>query len=245
MCNSLTIITVVKNPGHELTLTLNSLKNLSDFHSGSIYWKLFDGSDGVNPSIEIVRDAIHRFPNAEIIPIKDGGIYDALNQSLQFIKTKHFMFLHSGDIALKTLMDATSKLSETHVDCFNSRWHRESGELVASRDSDRIHPFFGVMPNHQAMIFPYRFKSEYYDLSLPIAADQDLKLRLFKQGFLRLHSEFVVSSLDGGISARKLNWPEVIGRTCETWRVLHKHFGVFHCLIATFPHLVNYAKRAC
>lgn len=244
MCSSLTVITVIRNPGQELILTLNSLQQLPEFHSGLIQWKLLDGSDAANSAIEIVRSRIQQFPNAEIIQISDSGIYDALNQSFQFIQTKHFMFLHSGDIVLSDLMEELPGLSESLVDCFKSRWHDETGESVASRDSASIYPFFGVMPNHQAMIFPKEYTKEFYDLQFAIAADQDLKLRLYSQGLLQLHSEFVVSSLDGGISSRKLNWPEVFKRTLETWQVLRKHYGVAHCLIATTLHFVNYTKRA-
>jgi hypothetical protein len=244
MCSSLTVITVVRNPGQELILTLNSLQELPEFRSGLIQWKLLDGSNTFNAPIEIVRNAILLLPNAEVIQISDSGIYDALNQSFRYIETNHFMFLHSGDVLLKSLMDKLPHLSETFVDCFKSRWHEVTGESVPSRDSVHTHPFFGVMPNHQAMIFPRQYTGEYYDLKFPIAADQDLKLRLFKQGLLRLHPEFVVSSLDGGISARKLNRHDVFERTFETWHVLRKHFGVLHCLIAATLHFANYVKRS-
>lgn len=243
MCRSLTVITVVRNPGTEFLITFDSVLALMEIPNLEIKWLIMDGSEETSVMFEKAIAKLKPITNADVISIRDKGIYDAINQSMRFIDSKHFMFIHSGDKVLPTISSVLEDLSEDSVDCFQSQWHGIQSESLDSRDPIRFSPFFGVMPNHQAMIFPRIFAKLEYASEFPIAADLDLKLTLQAQGLLLFRDTHIVSSLDGGLSSSALTLSSVAPRTKEIWQIFRKHFGVLHSFVATAPHAVNFLLR--
>ena len=243
MCSSLTIVTVVRNPGTEFLMTFDSVIALIRDPNLKIKWLILDGSDQTSFIIKDIGVKLESVGNAEVISIQDSGIYDAINQSLKLIDSNHFMFIHSGDKVLPTIFSVLGDLSEDSVDCFKSQWHGQQAETLATRDPIRYSPFFGVMPNHQGMIFPRIFAEFEYDLRFPLAADLDLKLKLHGRARLLFRDTEIVSSLDGGLSSSALALSSVAPRTKEIWAIFRKHYGALHSFIATVPHALNFLLR--
>ncbi len=243
MSNSLTIVTVVRNPGTEFLMTFDSVFALIGDTNLKIKWLILDGSDETTLIIKGICASLKSVRNVEVISIQDSGIYDAINQSLRLIDTSHFMFIHSGDKVLPTIISVLGDLSEDSVDCFKSQWHGQQAETLATRDPIRYSPFFGVMPNHQGMIFPRIFTEVEYDLRFPIAADLDLKLKLHRRARLCFRDTQIVSSLDGGLSSSALALSSVASRTKEIWAIFRKHYGLLHSFVATVPHALNFLLR--
>jgi hypothetical protein len=75
------------------------------------------------------------------------------------------------------------------------------------------------------MLFPKKFITEIYDETLRIAADQDLKFRLYNQHVIQNLQTYGVSSLTGGISQNITSLEQVFERTAETSKILRRYFG--------------------
>lgn len=99
------------------------------------------------------------------------------------------------------------------------------------------------MPNHQAMIFPFEFAKYSYSLDFPISADQDLKLDLYKKGYLKLIDTQISSCLEGGISDRKMNFFSALERGKETRRIVFKHYGFCHAAFISTTYFIGFILR--
>ena len=83
--SSLTIITVLKNPGRELVITWTKLQTLQLNKSSTIKWLIIDSSD--SPCL------INPIPGIEITHLfeTDTGIYNAMNKALKYIDTEFYI----------------------------------------------------------------------------------------------------------------------------------------------------------
>ena len=234
--SSLTIITVLKNPGRELVITWTKLQTLQLNKSSTIKWLIIDSSD--SPCL------INPIPGIEITHLfeTDTGIYNAMNKALKYIDTEFYIFINSGDFILQKLISTLTNNSKNVVTCYGSKWH--NADLSESKTYRRkIRPSLGLLPNHQGMVFPLTFRQYIYDESFPIAADQDLKLRLYFQGLLKISETIGVSSLNGGKSQRIGSRFDVASRSQETFRVMRKHFGLVYSVIVTILYFTIYVRK--
>lgn len=87
----LSVIIVTKNPGHDIYLTLASLKAL-DGEDVEILIK--DNSD--SKSLEDINSYFH-FRNFLYKHQPDHGIYDAMNQAVNLVQGRYVYFLNAGD----------------------------------------------------------------------------------------------------------------------------------------------------
>lgn len=238
----LDVVTVVSGPALGLRLTVASvLKALSS--RNDMRWLVVKGPLS-NDALEILKEAQAILGTKMVIVDENGpGIYAAMNQSLRLISKQYFIFINSGDVLLDSLM-AVEGLNESKVHCFISRWHNAQGRsLGLLRDSSKRLMVFGVMPNHQGMIFPISFTKYRYDEQLSIGADKDLKLFLWREGMLETHNLAVSSSLRGGVSGISLHLGQVLPRYREQRVILHRHFPALWAEALSTAHLLQFLRR--
>jgi hypothetical protein len=150
---NLTVLTAIKEPGFELELTYNSLKTLVDeFGNNVIRWIIADGSEHEIP-IELVSAWSHNLREVVYKHEKDHGIYYAINKCLEFVGSEPFIIIHAGDILKECILEEIPKVNELVI-CGQADWHDSSGRQLRGRKDKKYNFNLGIMPNHQAMIFP-------------------------------------------------------------------------------------------
>ena len=139
--------------------------------------------------------------------IPDQGLYDGLNQSMTFVKSEYFMFLHSGD----TFVDeySATKIIDAIKANFpdvlfggvqitkNRRIIRKFPSKIASERS----LLAWNLPPHTGAVYRKTSIDLWYDASYRIAADTKYLLSLndLDLTFVR-HEECLVSMITGGAS---------------------------------------------
>lgn len=219
------IITVVTSPPSGLNFTRKSVVQLHN-ENPLVRWIVIVGKTDEIIENELLRAGDDLGPNLIRCNQKGKGIYGAMNEAMDLSESNFFIFLNSGDIAHPELTVQLTDINSNKVHCFKSSWHNSTGiTLNVGLTNKRISYSFAKMPNHQAMVFPAKFRNCKYDEELPIAADQDMKLSLHKSHLLEFHDETVVSSLLGGVSASKLNPHEVKSRYFESRKIFLRHYN--------------------
>lgn len=237
------IITVTKNDEQNLTYTYQSIINAAKKRNIKITWIVIDSSSNSR-----IRNAVRnskRLKNFAINYQKEKrlGIYLAMNRGIALVTSEFFMFLNSGDQLLDNFNEATVKLSKSYVTCFRTKWH-DHMMIEQSRTWNSVICFpLAKLPNHQAMIFPNKFNSFRYNENFPISADQDMKLKLYKLGLLKIEDTAIVSSLLGGISSRKLKPKELISRCQESWKIFNDNLNAVHAVLLWVIYTLSFLKR--
>lgn len=243
MDGSIDIITVVTSPGFGLRDTMDSIIDLH-IRKLNVNWIVVVGK--TDKSIQATLDHAKKELGDHFIyrPQSGRGIYGAMNEALSLTRGEFFMLLNSGDYVLPNFINACSLLDQQKVHCFKSSWHDESGEVRDTKLARKSESYWlGRMPNHQSMIFPSAFRTKKYDEAFPIAADQDMKLGLYKSGLLEFHQELIVSSLVGGVSARKLRPHEIKERFIESRDIFRCHYPRIWAEILSLIYGANYLRR--
>jgi hypothetical protein len=237
------VITVTKNDVFNLNRTYDSIKMRVQNDGLQVNWILIDGSD--NSEIRNFVDSLPRIIGFKVsyYPERQPGIYSSMNQGIAEVSSDFFILLNSGDTLLENFSLKIKKVPSTTVTCFESEWHDEKFKTKYRVSNEMVCIPFAKMPNHQAMIFPKSFASWKYDEKLTVSADQELKLRLAAADKLSIASGYVVSSLTGGISARKLGYSDIRLRSKESWQIFHKHYHCIHALILWMLYTFRYITR--
>jgi hypothetical protein len=237
------VITVTKNDFLNFKATHNSIKNYVEQNRIPINWLVIDGSDEFECEEFIGSLSPRRALSISYTREAEPGIYRAMNQGLAQVKSDFFIILNSGDLLLKDFKMDLDSLSESKVTCFESEWHDSQFVKLYQTSNNNVCIPLGKMPNHQAMVFPKNFASWIYDEKLKIAADQDLKFRLNCHGLLNIQYGYLVSSLTGGVSSRKLNLREAVARSKESWQVFHRNLSFPHAMVLWVAYSVRYFMR--
>lgn len=240
--NTLDVITVIKNPGQEIYLTIESLNSIAKLYPNRIRWIIIDGGniensdflDRVNSLVEIIQ--------IEYVREIDGGIYSAMNKGLARVRSDYFIFINSGDKLNKGIFAVLAGPNLKVIAC-NSSWHAISGDLLPDRTIRKPRHWLGIMPNHQGMVFPQKFKTMEYNSNWKISSDQDLKLHLWAKNELIFSSILVSSCLVDGVSMRKLTLSEVFTRARESSQVFRQHYNFVHATMLCIIYFINYLLR--
>ena len=231
----LNIITVVRGPSPDLELTAKSV--LTAFSvSDRIFWTVI-AKDLDYATTNLLRKAEEKLGNRFKLEVQRGdGIYSAMNESLQMVRGDAFIFINSGDTIHPRAIEILSRVDVNHVTCFRSSWHDSSGNLLrrSSCHPSSLVQFFGVMHNHQGMVFPSSFSSYQYSERLKISADLELKIRLRNEGFLEVSEELISSCLIGGVSASSLTLWESFERWKSQVEIYFSHLSPLHAAILGF-----------
>lgn len=215
----------MKAPSAALNLTLDSVLQLSA-RGLRIGWTLIYLGMEKN-LVKTIKTASHHLgPRFQAFEQEETGIYAAMNQGMARSRGEFFCFINAGDMLLPTVDEALPTLNPKKVSYFMNVFHDDQKEEIPSpRRSNLNLPILGLMPSHQAMIFPKVFQTLFYDTKFPVSADQDLKLFLSDMRLLLQGRGVVASSLTPGISAQRLSPKGVRERTLESFLVFKKHFS--------------------
>lgn len=237
---SLGIITAVTSPSTGFDMTRNSVEQLQD-RGCPIDWYVIIGESDENLAIELDRANLtlgsHLHVEGEVL----AGIYGATNQGLLRVTNDYFLILHCGDIVYPQLLDQIDRLDTNFVHAFGTDWHTATGATAIRKATNKTQPWLARMPHHQTMLFPRHFANRPYERRFPVAADQDLKLELWRSGTLMMHDEVIGSSLIGGLTTRRLSWKEARDRYCESREVFLRHFLQPWAEMLAFGYAFRYA----
>jgi len=237
------VITVTKNDVLNLKRTYESIKMRVERDGLQVNWILIDGSD--SSKIKNFVDSLPRLTGFGVSyhSERKPGIYSSMNQGIDEVSSNFFILLNSGDILLENFSIVINKAPSNVVTCYESEWHDENFNMKYRVSNKKVSIRLAKMPNHQAMIFPKSFSNWKYDEKLIISADQDLKLRLASADKLSVVGGYVVSSLIGGISARRLGYSEIRLRSEESWQIFQKHYHWAHATILWLLYTGRYITR--
>lgn len=237
------VITVTKNDVFNLNKTYESIKLRVEKDGLKINWILIDGSD--NSEIKNFVETLPRLTGFGVsyYSEKKPGIYCSMNQGIDKVSSDFFILLNSGDILLENFSLVIKKVPSNVVTCYESEWHDENFNLKYRVSNKRVCIRLAKMPNHQAMIFPKSFTDWRYDEKLFVSADQELKLRLASAEKLTIVTGYVVSSLVGGISSRRLKYSDIKVRSNESWQIFQKHYHWAHATILWLLYTIRFITR--
>ena len=237
------VITVTKDDETNLEITYHSISLISQKMIIPLTWIVIDSGEKLQNSL--LHQSISSDPRItfKYFYKPTFGIYQAMNFGLSKTSSDYFILINSGDILLKNLRDQIPSFSNNQVSCFQSEWHNNKLQRLDYRNNYKIFPKLGRMPNHQAMIFPNVFRNFLYNEKFKISSDQDLKIRLAKEGNLILRHEAIVSSLFGGISTRQMTRTEAINRSIETFLIFKNNYNLVWALSISLVYSLRFFSR--
>ena len=236
-------MTIVKGQSPELEMTSSSILSFSSLRA-DVGWLLVVANLDDSTSRIIAEAEKKMSTRLLVIEQESTGLYAAMNEALKNIRGDYFIFLNSGDVILEAAYGALQQMESDRVGCFGIRWHDANGlPIAAPRRHSANLPAFGLMPNHQGMIFPKLFSKFSYDESMTISADLDLKLFLAGQKLITFNKEVVASSLEPGLSATPLSLRGARVRFREMKRVLEKHFNPLWALLVASLYGLRFIMR--
>jgi glycosyltransferase involved in cell wall biosynthesis len=227
------IITVVRNAELCLDKTIRSV--LSQTYD-NVEYIIIDGqsSDG---TLDIVRRS-----DAEIdywLSEADAGIYDALNKGIALSLGELIGIIGAGDWYERDAVEkAVRAFSRSKADVVYGDVEMVDEETALSyrmRSKSDLMPRTMGSINHPT-VFAKRsiYVSRLFDTRMCIAADYDLFLGLYIDGYRFEHSGGIVTHiLTGGVSSSFLT-------TVEVFKVHQKYYGLFHAVSQFVPSALRY-----
>lgn len=215
-----------------LKKTITSLLNLSNFFKKNnlvnfnFEFIVIDGDSGIEDK-KILND--HYNDLTIIISEKDCGIYHAMNKGINLCSGKYINFMNSGDTPIvNNMVKAIKELDGERFIYGRSNWNKKVVSLFENYTSS----FFCKMPSHQAIFFPRDWHvKNLYNLQYKIAADLDIKIRLFKEKKKIFINLPIVLSQVGGVSQNIKNFKEIIFRAKEIYSISIKNNSFFSAII--------------
>ncbi len=189
------IIVVSYNAGSKIKDTINSVL-VQTYNKYEIVVKdalSIDGTVSQIPSDERIR----------IFETKDGGIYDGMNQAIDYARGDLLFFLNCGDVFKDK--DVLRRIADFYEDNGRKCEFIYGGIFRGNRAFElpsKITNFFMYhgMIYHQAVFFHKSLFDKYgkYDLSYKLAADYEYMVRMFKAGVRMDKTETIICQYEGG-----------------------------------------------
>lgn len=198
------VLVVTLNSGEDLRKTINSILSQS-YKNLEIIVK--DGG-----SCDKSLDQLPQDTRIKIISERDCGIYDAMNQAVDYANGDFILFMNTGDIFFDDLvLENVNKVICNNIygntifygDCYtvNRNVHLKYPERI----SDYV--CFTMVLCHQATLYPcYMLKERKFDLHYTIAADYEYYVHRYVEGCNFVHLPVtIVRYLGDGASEQKEN----------------------------------------
>lgn len=193
------IITVCLNPGESLDKTVDSVL-LQSYTN----WELII-KDGLSDDKSTER--IQDYSRIRVIKKKDNGIYQAMNQALEFVKGDYVIFLNAGDVLAneRTLENMNRLISNSYSDIYYGDYINFDGNFCKQPSAITKFFLYRSFICHQTIIYNSNLKIKYNE-SYKLLADHDLHLRLLIDEFkFNKINEPIVLYEGGGVSEQKSN----------------------------------------
>lgn len=203
MLMKMSVVIVTLNSGDDLKKTVDSVIN-QDYKSIEIIIK--DGKS--------VDGSLEKIPNDERIKkivCSDKGIYDAMNQAVDYVSGDYVLFMNCGDTFYRntTVSEIFKYLIRNDIDsiyygdCFTA--NRNS--VLRYPDKMDDYGCFTKTLCHQATIYPRNLlKKRRFSLKYKIAADYEYYINCYCNGIKLTHIPVVIAYYQGnGASEKKKN----------------------------------------
>lgn len=202
------LIVVSLNSGEKLKKSLESALSQS-FTDFEIILK--DGNstdDSFDRARELLKD-----PRIKVYRESDKGIYDAMNQAVQYASGDYVYFLNCGDYlydtdTLQKVAEAIQKDGRENLILYGNMYHQYTEAIVTHSPVIDGFTCYRNVPCHQACFFPRSLcRKKPFDISYKIRADYEHFLWCFYHGkasFFYL-PEVLASYEGGGFSETKEN----------------------------------------
>jgi glycosyltransferase len=209
----LALITATLNSEDSLESAISSLGPVVD----DIKHVVIDGGS-TDRTVTILDDYRQRRPNVFVLEQKENGLYQALNEALEWTiaddDVSHIGFLHSDDRLLEAAYPGylTAILaSGADVGYSDIQYHDASGDIVRmwrSGDFSRFKLHTGWMPPHTSVVAKKKVYERFglFDPRFGTAADYEWLVRVLSNPEIGVyyHPERTVSMQTGGASNSSL-----------------------------------------
>ena len=236
------VVTVVRNAPEDLATTIDSV---SAQRGVAFEYIVVDGAseDG---TVEVARARAMQID--KFVSQPDKGIYDAMNNSLEFAKGEFVLFMNAGDCFVspgslaELLGDDANRFDIIvghHIYCRadgSEALHRANGlseAMEALRQGMLSNDWEHGMPCHQATATRRALLQKLrYDTRLRIAADRDFLFRAAAAGArVKLRDSYVARYQAGGFSQRRMvdcviEWQEMAKRHTDAPRKVREFYAM-------------------
>lgn len=208
----ITIITSTNSLGADLLKTIKSVAEQKNCHTCHlIKYSGIDVPDHVLMTFQELNKDLR------IIRWPDVGLYDGLNQSMTFVTTDYFMFLHAGDVFASdcTLSEINETLEKFKADVLSLGVMFYNGDRISRRYMPEIVNFAPLiswkLPPHTGLVYrTHAISNIWYDTTYKIAADTKFLLHLSKlnKSFQKMNVVAVHMTIGGASngSLKKFLW---------------------------------------
>ncbi len=190
------IITVCYNAGDKLIKTLETALS-QNYDNYEIIVK--DGMSKDDSLSQISKDE-----KIKVVQTPDKGIYDAMNQALEYVTGDYVYFLNCGDSfydsnVLRNVADCIKKEPEAGI-YYGDTYNESTASVVPMPGKITAFTCYRNIPCHQACFYAVKlFQERGYDLQYKIRADYEHFLWcFFKKGVAPKHSGYIIANYEGG-----------------------------------------------
>jgi glycosyltransferase involved in cell wall biosynthesis len=195
--NEYPLVSVVCVTYNAAKILPNLMQSVRDYKTDEVEFVVVDGSS-TDGTIDVLKD------NRDIIDFwisrPDEGIYDAMNESLKYVKGQWVVFLGSDDLLLNGFTAMLGILKDPDTIYYGDL-------LFYGKDFFKVYDDYYLTKLNicqQAIFYPRKVFDKYrFDLKYKVYADYHLNLRCWKdEQFNFSHANHVISRFsDGGYSS--------------------------------------------
>jgi len=239
MNKNLSIVVIVKNGEHEISMTLQSIREqrLQNLELIIIDGKSTDGTIGVVQKFEDVVTCIVSEP--------DKGHYDAYNKGRELATGDFILYLNCGDrFSDKNQVKKAVSQILYKDQLYFSRAIIRSGKVVF-----HYPPYRDLgsnwhkknLPNMQTMFFPKMFyESHSFNLQLRLTADDDFKLHAIKKLKVNFIDTDLIEFNRDGISSNHKSFKLLLERIRESLMLNLEHSRYFRLFLDPLKRILMY-----
>ncbi len=208
------IIVVALNPGQKLMDTLTSIQKQT-YRNYEIILKDGFSTDG---SFEAAQNNLSIGEHTvQIVQKKDSGIYDAMNQAIQYVRGKYILFLNCGDLFFdesvlermeRFISEKTQNQSNENVLFYGNQYLSLQEATVYSTPVINEFACFRNVPCHQVCFYNKSlFAERCYDTHYRVRADYEHFLYCYfvKKTNMYYAPILIANYEGGGFSETKVN----------------------------------------
>lgn len=190
------IVTVCYNAGDKLYQTIRTALE-QDYDNYEIIIK--DGMSKDDSLSKVAQNA-----RIKIIQTPDKGIYDAMNQALEYITGDYVYFLNCGDSFYdKTVLSKVAACIEEEPAAgiyYGDTYNESTASVVPMPGKITAFTCYRNIPCHQACVYAVDlFQERGYDLAYKIRADYEHFLWcFFKKEVVPKHTGEIIANYEGG-----------------------------------------------
>ncbi len=231
---SFSIVAVSLNPGEKLLATVKSVLGQS---YGNYEIIVKDGG-----SVDGSLDRLPVDSRIRLISGKDGGIYDAMNQTLPLLTGQYVLFLNCGDTLCDrdVLRDMASAIESRRKKdlvggeenrrpplCifYGNQYHEKQHSVIYSAPEISDFTCYRNVPCHQVCFYDVRlFQERGYDVRYRVRGDYEHFLYcIYRRGAKAVYVERLISNYEGGgFSEAKENRKQSAKEHAE---IAHRYLG--------------------